>query len=127
MRRASRSDRFFRQDDTRTLAERFIEAHVPPGATILTQPYSAVLTPSREGLTEALTRNLGSAEAASTKFQLQLALDPYPSPAYRLIYLGRGGLDAEKIYVDPARAGWERRAGAAEAAGRDVCPRQALQ
>ena len=65
-----------------------------------------MLTPSREGLTEALTRNLGSAEAASTKFQLQLALDPYPSPAYRLIYLGRGGLDAEKIYVDPAAAGW---------------------
>jgi hypothetical protein len=100
-----RSDRFLRQDDTRTLAERYIEAHLPPGATILTQPYSAVLTPSREGLTEALTRNLGSAEAASTKFQLQLSLDPYPSPAYRLIYLGRGGLDADKIYVDPAQLG----------------------
>ncbi len=42
---------------------------------------------------------------ASTKFQLQLALDPYPSPAYRLIYLGRGGLDADKIYVDPALLG----------------------
>jgi hypothetical protein len=99
------SDLFLRQDDTRTLAERYIEANVPEGATIMTQPYSAVLTPSREGLTEALTRNLGSAEAASTKFQLQLSLDPYPSPAYRLIYLGRGGLDAEKIYVDPAELG----------------------
>ena len=41
-------------------------------------------------------------EAASTKFQLQLGLDPYPSPAYQLLYLGRGGLDAEKIYLDPA-------------------------
>ena len=51
---------------------------------------------------EALTRNLGSADAASTKFRIQLGLDPYPSPAYRLIWLGRGGLDAEKIYVDPA-------------------------
>lgn len=99
------SDLFLRQDDTRTLAERYIEAHVPQGTTILTQPYSAVLTPSRDGLTEALTRNLGSADAASTKFRLQLALDPYPSPAYRLIYLGRGGLDAEKIYVDPADLG----------------------
>ena len=99
------SDRFLRQDDTRTLAERYIEANVPPGATILTQPYSAVLTPSREGLAEALTRNLGSVEAASTKFQLQLSLTPYPSPAYRLIHLGRGGLDAEKIYVDPAELG----------------------
>jgi hypothetical protein len=100
-----RSDLFLRQDDTRTLAERYIETHLPAGATILTQPYSAVLTPSREGLTEALTRNLGSAEAASTKFRLQLSLDPYPSPAYRLIYLGRGGLDADKIYVDPAQLG----------------------
>ena len=90
------SDRFLRQDDTRTLAQRFIEAHVPQGSTILTQPYSSALTPSRDGLTEALTRNLGSAEAASTKFRLQLSLDPYPSPAYRLIYLGRGGLDAER-------------------------------
>ena len=61
-----------------------------------------MLTPSREGLVEALTANLGGVEAASIKFQLQLSVDPYPSPAYRLIYLGRGGLDAEKIYVDPA-------------------------
>jgi hypothetical protein len=99
------SDRFFRQDDTRTLAERFIESTLPAGATILTQPYSAVLTPSRESLVEALSRNLGSAESASTKFQLQLGLDPYPSPAYRLIYLGRGGLDADKIYVDPSTLG----------------------
>jgi hypothetical protein len=99
------ADLFLRQDDTRTLAQRYIEAHLPPGSTILTQPYSAVLTPSREGLIEALTHNLGRAEAASIKFQLQLSLNPYPSPAYRLIYLGRGGLDAEKIYVDPADLG----------------------
>jgi hypothetical protein len=96
------TDLFIRRDDTRTLAQRHIESHLPAGATILTQPYSAALTPSREGLVEALTRNLGSAERASVKFQLQLSLDPYPAPAYRLIYLGRGGLDAEKIYVDPA-------------------------
>lgn len=99
------SDLFLRQDDTRTLAQRFIEANVPQGSTILTQPYSSVLTPSREGLSEALTRNLGSVGAASAKFQLQLSLEPYPSPAYRLIYLGRGGLDAEKIYVDPSQLG----------------------
>jgi hypothetical protein len=99
------SDRFFRQDDTRTLAERYIESHLPAGVTILIQPYSSVLTPSREGLVEALSGNLGSAEAASTKFQLQLALDPYPSPAYRLIYLGSGGLDADKIYVEPSTLG----------------------
>jgi hypothetical protein len=100
-------DRFLLQDDTRTLARRYVEAHVPPGSTILIQPYSAALTPSREGLVEALTKNLGSVDRASTKFRLQLSLDPYPSPAYRLIYLGRGGMDAEKIYVDPAELGIE--------------------
>jgi hypothetical protein len=100
-----RSDWFLRQDDTRTLAKRFIESNVPAGSTVLIQPYSAVLTPSRDSLVEALTRNLGSAEAASTKFQLQLSLNPYPEPAYRLIYLGRKGMDAEKIYVDPADLG----------------------
>jgi hypothetical protein len=100
-----RSDGFLRRDDTRTLAERYIEANLPQGSTILTQPYSSALTPSREGLTEALARNLGSPGGASIKFQLQLALDPYPSPAYRLIYLGRGGLDADKIYIDPALVG----------------------
>ena len=96
-----RSDAFLRRDDTRTLAERYIEANLQHGSTILTQPYSSALTPSREGLTE----DLGSPGDASIKFQLQLALDPYPSPAYRLIYLGRGGLDADKIYVDPALLG----------------------
>ncbi|HET7217524.1 MAG TPA: glycosyltransferase family 39 protein [Vicinamibacterales bacterium] len=96
---------FLRRDDTRTLAERYIEANVPTGTTILTQPYSAALTPSKEGLTEALNLHLGSAEAASPKFQLQLSLNPYPAPAYRLIYLGRGGLDVDKIYVDPAGLG----------------------
>jgi 4-amino-4-deoxy-L-arabinose transferase-like glycosyltransferase len=100
-----RSDQFFRQPDTRQLAQRFIEATIPQGATILVQPYSVVLTPSREGLAEALKSHLGSPEAASTKFQLQLGLDPYPQPSYRLIYLGRGGLDVDKIYVDPASVG----------------------
>lgn len=97
-----RSNAFFKTDDTRTLAQEFIERTIPPGATVLVQPYSVALTPSRESLVEALTRNLGGAEAASTKFRIQLSLDPYPEPAYRLIWLGRGGLDAEKIYVDPA-------------------------
>jgi hypothetical protein len=105
LRSSIETDLFLRQDDTRALAQRFIESNVPAGATILTQPYSAALNPSREGLVEALTQNLGSAEAASIKFQLQLSLDPYPSPSYRLIYLGRGGLDADKIYVDPSKLG----------------------
>jgi hypothetical protein len=93
------ADWFFRQPDTRTLAQAYIESHIPSGATIAVQPYSVPLTMSLEGLVEALSKHLGSAGAASTKFQLQLGLDPYPSPAYRLIYLGNGGLDADKIYV----------------------------
>ena len=95
-----RTGRFFRTADTRALAEDFIERTVQPGATILVQPYSVMLTPTRDSLIEAFTRNLGSAAAASTKFQIQLGLDPYPAPAYRLIWLGRGGLDTDKIYVD---------------------------
>jgi 4-amino-4-deoxy-L-arabinose transferase-like glycosyltransferase len=100
-----RTDMFFRIDDTRTLARRYIEGNIPAGSSILIQPYSAALTPSREGLVEALTRNLGSPQKASRKFQLQLSLDPYPQPSYRLLYLGRGGLDPEKIYFDPAELG----------------------
>ena len=96
------ADRFFRQTDTRTLAQRYIESNLPSGTTILTQPYSAALTASKVGLVEALTTNVGGVDAASIKFRLQLGIDPYPEPSYRLIYLGRGGLDAEKIYVDPS-------------------------
>ncbi len=81
-----KGDLFLRQDDTRTLALRFIESTVPSGSTILIQPYSVALTPSREGLVEALTRNLGSVDRASAKFRLQLSLDPYPQPSYRLLY-----------------------------------------
>jgi hypothetical protein len=99
------TDMFFRQADTRTLAQHFIEANVPSGSTILTQPHSAALTPSKAGLVEALSKNVGGADAASIKFRLQLSIDPYPEPSYRLIYLGRGGLDAEKIYVDPSSLG----------------------
>ena len=95
-----RYGRFFQQPDTRTIAERFVETHVPDGSTIAIQPYSVQLAPSRAALVEALTRNVGSEAAASTKFKLQLAQSPYPSPGYRLIYLGSGGLDADKIYVE---------------------------
>jgi hypothetical protein len=57
---------------------------------------------SREGLVEALRTKRGSEQAGSTLYQIQLSLDPYPEPAYRLIWLGRGGLDEDKLYVDPA-------------------------
>jgi hypothetical protein len=100
-----RTDLFFRQDDTRTLARRYIESKIPDGAGILVQPYSVPLTMSREALAEALTFHLGSVQAASTRFQLQLGLKPYPTPAYRLVYLGSGGLDVDKRYVSVEEAG----------------------
>lgn len=96
---SARTGRFFRQADTRTLAQRYIEAHVAPGATVLLQPYSVPLQQSRESLVEALTATVGGPENASTKFTRRLRLDPYPAPAYRTLYLGEGGLDADKIYI----------------------------
>jgi hypothetical protein len=99
------SDRFFRQDDTRTIAEEYLIAHVPAGATVLVQPYSVPLHRSRESIVEALRLHLGAEQRASIKFQLQLAVTPYPAPAYRLIYLGDGGEDPDKIYVSPRAFG----------------------
>jgi hypothetical protein len=97
-----RTDRFFRQTDTRTQALGWIEQHVPAGASILLQPHSVPLPTSRLALAEALTTNLGSPDLASVRFRRQLGLEPYPAPAYRTIYLGDGGLDADKIYVSPS-------------------------
>jgi hypothetical protein len=98
---SARSDWFFAQTDTRTLAREFIEREIPDHASILVQPYSAPIRRTRDSLVEALTANLGDAAHASTKFQLQLKVVP-PPPAYRVLYLGDGGTDPDKIYVLPA-------------------------
>jgi hypothetical protein len=95
-----KTDVFFRRTDTRTLAREYIEANIPGGASILVQPYSAPLRRTHEALVEALRANLGSEQKASIKFQLMLAARP-AAPAYRLIYLGDGGEDPDKIYVSP--------------------------
>jgi hypothetical protein len=100
-----RSDQFYREADTRTLARAFIEREVPEGASILIQPHGVNLQPSRESLIEALDSNLGSVSRATIKYQIQLGLTPYPSPAYRLVYLGEKGEDADKIYLSPRRVG----------------------
>ena len=55
--RASRTDAFIRQTDTRTLALDYIRAHIPAGATILTQPYSVPLEPTADVLREAVSRS----------------------------------------------------------------------
>jgi hypothetical protein len=95
------SDRFYLTPDTRTQAAQFVTERIKPGSTVLVQPYSAPLHRSRDSIVEALRHHLGSEERASIKFQLQLAATPYPSPAYRLIYLGDNGDDPDKIYVSP--------------------------
>lgn len=95
------TDVFIRQADTRTLAAQYIDAHVPAGSTILTQPYSVPLEPTRDVLREAVSRN---GREMPTKTALQLERDPYPAPAYRVLYLGRG-MDADKLYVPYADIG----------------------
>ena len=89
------TDLFIRQTDTRTLAAQYIESSVPAGSTVLLQPYSVVLEPTAGVLREAVAR---TGREMPTKTRLQLARTPYPSPAYRVLYLGRG-LDADKIYL----------------------------
>jgi hypothetical protein len=100
-----RLGRFFQQTDTRTLAQRFIEAQIPAGTTVLLQPYSVQLVQSQASLREALVATGHDPARAPTKFALRLALDPYPAPGYRTIFLGDGGLDADKIYVSPSEIG----------------------
>jgi hypothetical protein len=90
---------FFNQADTRTIAQAFVESRLPAGSTVLVQPYSVPLTQSRESLVEALAAKLGDPGRASVKFALRLQVVPWPAPAFRTLYLGAGGLDADKIYV----------------------------
>ncbi len=112
-----RTGLFFRQPDTRTLALRFIERQVPAGSTILLQPYSAPVVQSRESLREALAVTLGDARLASPKFAIRLRLEPHPEPGFRTIFLGDGGLDADKIYVGYDALGGERGLGALQEIG----------
>jgi hypothetical protein len=91
-------NRFFGQDDTRTLARRFIEGTIPSGSTILLQPHGVQLPVTRDSLVEALRANLGDERRASTKFQLRLSAPVTRGPAYRVLWLGRGQ-DADLIYV----------------------------
>ena len=106
------TDEFIRRTDTRTLAARYIESNVPAGSTVLLQPYSVELEPTADVLREAVKR---SGREMPTKTRLQVTRTPYPSPAYRVIYLGRG-LDADKVYLpydalgadgDLSRLRWE--------------------
>ena len=90
---------FFGQDDTRTIAKRLIHTRAPDGATVLIQPYSVQLAQSQESLEESLRARLGSLEQLPTRARLRLAVSPWPHPSYRLLWLGTGGLDEDKIYL----------------------------
>jgi hypothetical protein len=94
-------DAFLKKTDTRTLAGDFITTHIPSGRSFLVQPYGPPLRQSRQGLIEGLRANVGTETNASPKFRQMLALEPYPEPSYRLLYLGDGGPDMDKIYVLP--------------------------
>jgi hypothetical protein len=98
---SARMDAFIRQTDTRTLAARYIESNIPAGSTVLTQPYSAPLTSTAEALREAVARNH---RAMPVKTHLEIVRSPYPAPAYRVLYLGRG-MDADKLYVSYSDVG----------------------
>jgi 4-amino-4-deoxy-L-arabinose transferase-like glycosyltransferase len=97
--------RFFGQDDTRTLAARIVTSQVPDGATVLIQPQSVQVAQSRAGLQEALRARLGSLDNLPTRSRLRLAVSPWPQPSYRLLWLGDGGLDEDKLYVGYAELG----------------------
>jgi hypothetical protein len=94
--------RFFSREDTRTIALRYIEQHVPPGSGVALQPYSVPLAPTRDSVIRALRANLGDERKASAKFRVQLGVKRWPEPSYDLVWLGSGGLDADKIYVEYA-------------------------
>lgn len=95
--------RFFQQDDTRTLAARWFAEQVPAGDTVLLQPYSVPLRRSQASLAEALRTHLGDESRASVRFQRELAAAAAVTvpPQYRVLFLGDGGLDVDKIYLSP--------------------------
>jgi hypothetical protein len=97
-------DTFLRRSDTRSLAAGFIESTVPAGGSLLVQPFGPALRQSREGLLESLRVNLGSESKAPIRFQLMLAVSPYPQPSYRLFHLGGDHADesVDRMYIVPA-------------------------
>jgi hypothetical protein len=58
------------------------------------------LEPTREWLQETIAR-LAPGAPLGSRARGQLSRDPYPAAAYRLFYIGPGGLDKDKAYLDP--------------------------
>lgn len=93
---------FFQQDDTRTQAQRWIEQNIEAGATLLVQPYSVPIHRSGQALAEALERSRGSLDDVPPRFARELRFAEERMPSYRLLYLGDGGMDVDKIYISPS-------------------------
>jgi len=96
-------DRLFTRVDTRTEAADWIASHVPAGAGIAIDVYSVPIEPTANWLRETIAQHAPGEPIGSRDAGL-LARNPYPSNAYRLFYLGVGGLDKDKAYIDPAAA-----------------------
>lgn len=93
-------DRLFTRSDTRTDAAGWIAANVPAGSGVAVEVYSVPLEPTREWLQETIAR-LAPGAPLGSRARGQLSRDPYPAAAYRLFYIGPGGLDKDKAYLDP--------------------------
>jgi hypothetical protein len=93
-------DRLLTREDTRTEARRWIEQHIPDEAGVAVQPYSVPLEVSRDWLLATLAEGRPGADVGA-RGRGMLARNPYPSPAFRLIVLGSGGLDRDKRFVAP--------------------------
>ena len=98
---AVRFDDLVAQTDTRTLAMRWIESHVTAGDGVAVEPYSVQLQTTREQLTVALQASGIQPNRIGRRSRTLLARSPYPSPAYRLFYIGERGMDEDKIYIPP--------------------------
>jgi hypothetical protein len=94
-------DRLFARVDTRTDAAQWIAANVAAGSGVAVDVYSVPLEPTREWLQETIAR-LAPGEPLGSRARGLLNRDPYPAAAYRLFYLGTGGLDKDKAYLNPA-------------------------
>ena len=93
-------DRLMTRTDTRTAAAQWLAEHVPAGSGVAVEVYSVPLEPTRDWLQETIAR-LAPGEPLGPRARGLLARDPYPTAGYRLFYLGTGGMDKDKAYLDP--------------------------
>jgi hypothetical protein len=92
-------DRLFAEEDTRTVARRWVLEHVPSDTTLALQSYSVPLPQSAESFREALeARGALSELDRGGKYASLLEVAEGEKKAYRLFFLGRGD-ELNRIYV----------------------------